>query len=327
MKQGWQYDLPLAAQSHEFLMHAILGLSALHKAHFFPATHLNYYSLALKHQTKASEKFRSAVDEISTSNSTAVFGVTFVFAIFQFKHCTSIDPFSPKEGIDTICDAISTLRCAFVLARQHRNLFKDTCFGSLPKRAKSIKLNPLDENVIQALDALDATNICSDTLLEEKVVCTRAVQHLRDWYHMVRPYPRSWDMVLRWPGTISPEFDALLRQGHLMAWIIFAHWCVPVHRLSKRWFIDGWAEATRTPIYNASEHSYARGKIGSFASKDGKVIFVHKDASLEMSHGTEGIMYWGRKAVLCYQQEEVQEAEAPGDDDCCYGCDSGVVVA
>lgn len=249
MEKAWQYDLPLAAQSHEFLMHGILGLSALHKAHYYPVARLNYYSIALRHQTKASETFRLAVDRISISNSTAVFGVTFVFAIFQFKHCTSMGLPSPNEGIDTICDAISTLRGIVALAFQHNTLFKGTCFGAIPRRVWRMKPK-LDENVRQELDVLHAMNLSSDTLPEEKLTCTGAIQQLRDWCTMVRPYPVNWNMVLGWPAMVSAEFIVLLRQRHPMALVIFAHWCVPVHRLKNRWFIEGWAENTVRLIFS-----------------------------------------------------------------------------
>jgi hypothetical protein len=243
MEHVWHYEMPLAAQSHNYLYYSLLGLSALHRAHACPSVQTNYHALALKYQMKASETFRSAVTSINANNSNAVFGFAIIFLIFQFKHCTSVERTVPR--IELIINAISSLRSSFALAMQHDELFRQTCFIVIIPRRKGRKRqkHQLDENTEQALEALNDMNMSSGASTEEKMACTATIQSLRHWYSIVTPYPKSWELMLRWLMKLSPEFVALLNGGHPMALIILAHWCVPVHRVSPQWFIDGWAES------------------------------------------------------------------------------------
>jgi hypothetical protein len=242
MLQAWEHDMPLAAQSHDFLMHGILGLSALHKAHLCPHTRSDYYNLALKYQAKASVGFRSAVEQVNARNSTAVFGFSLIIAVSQFNHCVATEPLTPKQGLEAMLDAFTAIRGSHAIATQFITLVDETSFRVLPIRARNLSTSPLDENVQRALNALGEINLLSGALGEEKAICTCTLQELRQWYSVVSPYPKSWKLILKWPMIISSEFFVLLKQGHPMALLILAHWCVPMHRLTPRWFVNGWAE-------------------------------------------------------------------------------------
>ncbi|KUJ17296.1 uncharacterized protein LY89DRAFT_684377 [Mollisia scopiformis] len=246
MLRVWQLELPLAAQSHDFLMHALLALAALHKAHLCPATQSKYYLQALQHQTKGSEKFRSVVEYVSKSNSTAVFGFSVIVAMSQFKYCAGMLYSTPAQGMDTIIDVITTLRRTFQLAIQHDALFQESSFGILPARMKRLHMSSLDVNTelaLEALEALEQMNLTSDTLQEEKEVSSSTIGQLRRWYRIVSAFPRTWGLVIRWPMVVSSEYLALLQARRPMALVILTYWCVPVHRVKPRWFIDGWAES------------------------------------------------------------------------------------
>lgn len=241
LERVWRYEMPLAAQSYEFLYRSLLGLAALHRAHECPWAQAKYDALALKYQITASKSFRLAVDSVNAENSNAVFGFTVVFAISQLKNCTSMETTLRKPGIDMIIDAISSLRSGFALAIKHEELFKETCFSILPKRVETWPIHTLDENTEQALEALDAMNLASDDTLDEKLTNTHTIQSLRLWYSMLTPYPKYF--ILRWLMTMPSDFVHLLSKERPMALIILAHWCVPVHRVTPQWFISGWAES------------------------------------------------------------------------------------
>ena len=61
--------MPVMAYGSSFLMHGILAVAAIHKAHLLPAQRRAYTNLAVYHQTIGLQGFRIALSELASGNA------------------------------------------------------------------------------------------------------------------------------------------------------------------------------------------------------------------------------------------------------------------
>ena len=110
IRQIWQVEMPKVAFTHEYVMHALLGFSALHKAYLEPAGAQRLQATAVDHLDKALVVYRSESAMPTTAeNANAKFVFTWIVALFSYAIPPSLPPidamvemFMLVRGIDAI---------------------------------------------------------------------------------------------------------------------------------------------------------------------------------------------------------------------------------
>lgn len=108
--QIWRVEMPKVAFAHEYVMHGILGFSALHKAHLEPANAPRLQATAVDHLDRALVIYRSeSASATSAENANAKFVFTWIVALFSYAIPPSLQPidamvelFLLVRGIDVI---------------------------------------------------------------------------------------------------------------------------------------------------------------------------------------------------------------------------------
>lgn len=108
--QIWQVEMPRVAFAHEYVMHALLGFSALHKAHLEPSSAPRLQATAVDHLDKALVVYRSeSAGPTTADNANAKFVFTWIVTLFSYAIPPSLPPieaivelFMLVRGIDAI---------------------------------------------------------------------------------------------------------------------------------------------------------------------------------------------------------------------------------
>ena len=105
----WRVELPKVAFRFEYVMHALLGFSALHKAHVEPENAQRLRQSAVDHLDKALVLYRSESSSATALNADAKFIFTWIVALFAYAIPPSLPPidamvelFMLVKGIDAI---------------------------------------------------------------------------------------------------------------------------------------------------------------------------------------------------------------------------------
>lgn len=102
--QIWQVELPKVAFVSDFVMHGLLGFSALHKAHLEPHNANALRAGAVDHLDKALVLYRSEATAATAQNANARFLFTWMVAMFAY----AIPPCLPP--IDSIVELFALVR-------------------------------------------------------------------------------------------------------------------------------------------------------------------------------------------------------------------------
>ncbi len=105
--QIWQIEMPKVAFAHDYVMHGLLGFSALHKAHLEPDYAQKLRESAVQHLDKALVLHRSERTPANAENANAKFVFTWIVALFAYAIPPSLAPidamvelFMLVKGID-----------------------------------------------------------------------------------------------------------------------------------------------------------------------------------------------------------------------------------
>ena len=107
--QIWQVEMPKVAFVSDYVMHGLLGFTALHKAQLEPDQAERLRGCAVDHLDKALVLYRSANTPATAENANAKFTFTWLVALFAYAIPPSLPPidaivelFMLVKGIDAI---------------------------------------------------------------------------------------------------------------------------------------------------------------------------------------------------------------------------------
>lgn len=105
----WKVEMPKVAFSSEYVMHSLLGFSALHKASVEPENAERLRESAVDHLDKALVLYRSESSPATAENADAKFVFTWIVALFAYAIPPGLPPvdaivelFMLVKGIDAI---------------------------------------------------------------------------------------------------------------------------------------------------------------------------------------------------------------------------------
>lgn len=115
MQEAWQVDIPKIAYSCEFVMHGLLGLSALHLAYLKPERYSFYLAGSGFHMSLALRTYRTVVLSPSSDNCYALFCFSGLIMVYIFASPTETTDLDSPHGLESIFELLGLCRGTLVL--------------------------------------------------------------------------------------------------------------------------------------------------------------------------------------------------------------------
>lgn len=261
----WSQEVPRLAQSHAFLMHAVLAFAAAHQLSSSDVDPLlRNYSVVRQHYSSALSEFREAVNVITEERAEALLCFS-ILTTFLSLYLDCGAPL-PERNIDTIDGLITFLRVVQNSTRvleQVHGWLRSSTIGVLLSHTWKLEPHAIEPDTEQALFVLDdlahtylsliTSSPDSDNSYGSKssrnhnnegAVLFDGLAKLRELFSLSKPTEKEWRFILHWPIKLDPAFVELVRDGHPIALCALAHWCVPIYHAPPKWFTGDFAERT-----------------------------------------------------------------------------------
>ncbi|KAH8729878.1 hypothetical protein BGZ61DRAFT_475438 [Ilyonectria robusta] len=244
----WKLRVPQIACAHEFFMHGLLAVSALHYAHSHPEHRQEFAVISSAYQNLALQHFSSNLQDINEENRDTFF--LLASFIFIASVCSIASPYGPEKSVTSRDVAQS-----FYLLQGVRHIldFKPIerwreesilapllqPFGSSVAR-KSLNFQQRMEKVADLARKLPV----GLSVINERSASLMAIEALRSAHyetadeHSALSARRIWI----WPFTLPPLFFEMLENDHPIALIILTHFAALAKPFEHQvWITRGWS--------------------------------------------------------------------------------------
>jgi hypothetical protein len=274
METMWQHDLPQIAMGSQYVMHGLLGFSALHLATVHPERALLLRASATNHLDKALKLYRQDDGPATAENSDARFTFSWLVAMFAFAIPSSVSPidamvelFSLVRGIEVVLQESliwiiqgpfgPILTQAFI---DNKGISSDGSTipmafayqASMPHRrgVDCVLGDDLPEGMDFGLNHLDFMVGMHSMIPEDRRTCVLVLTQLKQLYMQILSSGArcSMSMVMCFPKQDPSQFSLLLKRRLPQALIILAYYTVLLDLLDTRWWISGWGRRVLSDV-------------------------------------------------------------------------------
>ncbi|CAI6300515.1 unnamed protein product [Periconia digitata] len=267
-KSLWKTEWTKAAMTHNFLMHEILALSALHLAATNPAEQRMYHGLGIHHQDHALRGMRKVLGTITEANASQLFATSILVSItvFASRGQDAMYPETDSEGLpisstvsvfDDLADIFSLIQgIGFVISAGQIYVIRGPFAPMLAENTRETPPQPLFPHLLERIPDLlhFLENECD---LEEgyrrELVAFVALMR-ETLLHAMRPCQdnREAHFLFYWPLHLSPRFLNNIRDREQPALVVLMHWAVGLYAAQTRhWYLIGWADRVVKAISDA----------------------------------------------------------------------------
>lgn len=264
----WRSKLPPIAFSHEFLMHSIFAVAALHAAHLDNSRQEHFQQQATIHADNALQKAHAQMAAPSASNADALFAfsVTTVYYAFAARECfnwseqskplhRAVQSINLLRGIRNVGPSIihwvAKGPLAPLLHFQPENFRVEPDFADTERKEYFSRLLlfcsttcPADANDLEALECFaGAASSLRVTFLKVEAVTDDNLASPPIWH---------------WAMGLSRTFVKGLEELAAVPLILIAHWCALLPRAKNYWWAHTWVEQTMKEIQDCipEEHRH-----------------------------------------------------------------------
>lgn len=258
-REAWKLTIPHIALSHDFLMHSIMAVAALHIAHLQPDQGRSYWERAALHHDRAVQLQQEAVANASPENADALFSFSLLVIYFAFASPKVSGSQESKEPLAGVIQCIEIIRKTRYVVPPIQQWVEE---GPL---AKLLILNPTN---IQSNHSFkdDETDhyfrrflvLCSTSSdmnkshdFEDIGLYAAAASTLRASFlklESIEGDSMKTSPVWPWASRLTPEFLHKLGKLHPIPLVLVAHWCVILAQIHQYWWIQGWIDHTMAQI-------------------------------------------------------------------------------
>lgn len=239
--QIWRHELPKVAFAYEYVMHALLALTALHKASQEPDQSAYLRTCAAGHLDQAVLLYRqdSSIITRDTANPRFVFmslSALLAYAVQRVSISTLDAVFEILllvSGVDAIVAETWCSVAQGVFAPILTRGFTD---------AVPIGLHPLPDGMDFGLAHLDFMLSIEPMLPDDRRACISVLTELKELYQALLRHNAvcSVASMICFPKQEPKLFANLVKRRNPQGLIILAYYCVLLDVLD-RWWIRGWA--------------------------------------------------------------------------------------
>ncbi|KAH8691618.1 hypothetical protein BGW36DRAFT_439426 [Talaromyces proteolyticus] len=277
--------VPTYVQSCDYVVYALLCISALHINHLHsasssgdPLSRIKYHNMAVKYLGKGASRFRTAERILNSDNMDPIFtfsGMTIICELGFMGNLVS-GPHQQKgqDEIDRFLQMILFIRRVTSLwfsfplsfyetwnpqkAEMYTQVKKEMDIAELEEETLRIDNSGVIPEISSAMKRLH--NLNNDTTtnsLVEREIYSEAITILHLISYHVASNPEEWALALRWL-TRSTPYTLLLQNRKPLALVILGYYCVLLHRGPGQsvWWMKDWAIVVIYAIFNALDETW-----------------------------------------------------------------------
>ena len=256
----WRIKVPQLGFTSNFVLNALLAVSALHLAYSKPTMREHYVSLALHHHQKGLLLANSILPNSNEDNCTALY-------LFAALTCI-ISCAKPRNHEDFLLigrNGISEWMIFFRGTRSIITTYKEILqSGSLSpffligsRKAHLRETGP--ERNQECL--IELKQLVEETVNNEKIqqIYYEAIEELRKSFVIVSDFKSQGcesAEILIWLFEISDEYLALLSERSQESLAILAYFCVLLKQMEWTWYMEGWSSHLISGIWYLLDHEH-----------------------------------------------------------------------
>ena len=238
-QQIWQVAVPREAASHDFLLHALLAISAMNLCYVNPTKRHLYERAAVNHRNLALIKSIPALNEVTADNCHALFAMSSIISVLCFVlpyGAQWITLSDPVNDIVSVSQLICGVKTVLHSAREWialgslgglLNYIWDSTTLALPEEARIAFENLFDMNKRETRDG-SIRDLYNATIQDLK--------HAFEIHTVVMGEP---GLVFTWLLVVHASYVAQLEKKEPMALVILAHYAVLLHTSNRQWWLEG----------------------------------------------------------------------------------------
>ncbi|KAH6672083.1 hypothetical protein B0J14DRAFT_86181 [Halenospora varia] len=257
----WQYVVPKIAFSHEFLLHGLLALSALHLSRISPERKDSLRANASAHHATALPMFRAALESIDSLNCHACSAFGTIIAVYEWassEHTRGLffaNGKSPSEA-DTV-EWVQLLRGSGGIVRCY---YEEIIKGPLEPilhwdnaAEHEAESNPTEAAKFLALEQLwNATGVSVSAVEVDSL--NEALRWLKIIYTIIATPHNNQDpasAALSWPVRVPSLFFLMVNNRQPAALILLSHFCLLLNKVEDFWWVRGMSRRVLQEINEA----------------------------------------------------------------------------
>ncbi|EED22360.1 conserved hypothetical protein [Talaromyces stipitatus ATCC 10500] len=257
-RRVWEMPVLQEALHTPFLMHGILAISALHRAHLRQhERRAEWLNIAITHKITALALFSEQLHHIHESNARAMMsfaGIAVVFSFASAVHCAG-----PDEGpsLNAFVDILILARGVQAVGSQAMEFLRHSNFAPLFDMTDPGATVP--DDVLAALDYLDDLNAqYSQQGNHDGQSYECAIQIMKDLAPFTYAERTSLTVVGGWAIRSPPGFLEKLKKRESFALVILAHFCAFLHIAAENWCIGSWGRLLLGEIVQVLDADWQR---------------------------------------------------------------------
>ena len=251
-RELWRMTVPKIALSHDWLMHSILAMSALHLAHLRPEQKRMYRERAAMHQDQALRGQQKALSKPTRENADALFAFTLVITYLAFAAVDTRE--SANDGpLRRVIQCLHMLRGVAAIHPAVMHFVEEGPLAPiLSIHPGTFKSSPLfrdthTESHFSKLLVFASTNgdVNDDQQMNDTESYAAAASSLRASFLKVEAIPEGQPTtppIWAWATRLSATFMIRVGERNAVPLVLVAHWCVLLAQVHHYWFIQGWID-------------------------------------------------------------------------------------
>ncbi|KAE9374165.1 hypothetical protein N431DRAFT_464452 [Stipitochalara longipes BDJ] len=240
------------AMKHDFLLHGLLALSALHLADTQSTSteKERYTQLATAHHNQGLAMYHGILDDVNEANYAASIAFSSLTAMFAFGLY--------RPGQEVGDEVIDDLCRIFLLAKGWGVVVGvlDPTADLVGSRGEADS-DSFDEETEKAFSRLQELNrTCSKE--EDIEVYTLAIESLKSVFNEMAGVEKGSDphVSMAWMAVMPEKCVRLLKEKQCLALLLLAYYCVVLERAPKVWWLRGWSTGLLQVVRENIGHSY-----------------------------------------------------------------------
>ena len=238
-QQIWQVAVPREAVSHDFLLHALLAISAVNLCYVNPTERHLYERAAVTHRNLALITSIPALNEVTADNCHALFAMSSIISVlcFVLPYGAQWETLSdPVNDIVSVSKLICGVKTVLHSAREWIALGSlgglvnynwDPTALALPEEARLAFEKLFDLNKRETRDG-SIRDLYNATIQDLK--------HAFEIHNVVMGEP---GLVFTWLLVVQASYVGQLEKKEPMALVILAHYAVLLHTSNTQWWLEG----------------------------------------------------------------------------------------